>query len=476
VPIANPADRRDVAGHVQFAAGDDVAPAMARAQAAWRAWNATPVDERAACLERAADALEAARARFLPLLVREAGKTYADAIAEIREAADFCRYYAAQARLLFRPEELAGPTGESNRLSLEGRGVFACISPWNFPLAIFAGQVVAALVSGNCVVAKPAESTPLVADAMVALLHEAGIPVDVLHCLPMEGRPFGDVALAHPALAGVVFTGSTATGQWLNRALASRDGPILPLIAETGGLNAMVVDSTALPEKAVDDIIGSAFQSAGQRCSALRLLFVQEDVADRVLALLEGAMDELVVGDPALPATDIGPVISPAAAERLARHVEAMRREARVRKSVRLDERHAHGSFVAPQLIELRDARQLRAEQFGPILHVVRYKAPELDSVIEGIHASGYGLTLGIQTRIDSTWRRVHTGTTVGNTYVNRNMVGAVVGVQPFGGSGLSGTGPKAGGPHYLLRFASERTLTINTTAAGGDTALLGAG
>ena len=378
--------------------------------------------------------------------------------------------------MLFRAGELTGPTGESNHLVFEGRGVFACISPWNFPLAIFTGQVVAALVCGNCVVAKPAESTPLVAVAMVSLLHEAGIPADVLHCLPMEGRPFGDVALEHPALAGVVFTGSTATGQWLNRALASRDGPILPLIAETGGLNAMVVDSTALPEKAVDDIIGSAFQSAGQRCSALRLLFVQEDVADRILGLLAGAMDELVVGDPARPETDIGPVISARSAQQLGQHVAAMRGQARVLKSVPLGERHAHGSFVAPQLVELRDAQQLRSEQFGPILHVVRYRAAELDSVIEAIRSSGYGLTLGIQTRIDATWRRVHAGTSVGNTYVNRNMVGAVVGVQPFGGSGLSGTGPKAGGPHYLARFATERTLTINTTAAGGDTALLGAG
>jgi RHH-type proline utilization regulon transcriptional repressor/proline dehydrogenase/delta 1-pyrroline-5-carboxylate dehydrogenase len=291
----------------------------------------------------------------------------------------------------------------------------------------------------------------------------------------MEGRPFGDVALAHPALAGVVFTGSTATGQWLNRALANRDGAILPLIAETGGLNAMVVDSTALAEKVVDDVIGSAFQSAGQRCSALRLLFIQEDIADRTLALLSGAMDDLVVGDPSRPETDIGPVISGRAAEQLGQHVARMRKEAKLLKSVPLDERHSHGSFVAPQLVELRDARQLASEQFGPILHVVRFRAAELDQVIESIRSSGYGLTLGVQTRIDATWQRVHAGTMVGNMYVNRNMVGAVVGVQPFGGSGLSGTGPKAGGPHYLLRFATERTLTINTTAAGGNTALLSA-
>ena len=475
VAIANPADGDDLVGRIRFATGADAASAMERAGAAWPAWNATPVGERAACLERAADLLEAARPRLLPLLVREAGKTYGDAIAEIREAADFCRYYAVQARKLFAVEELPGPTGEINRLQLEGRGVFACISPWNFPLAIFAGQVVAALVAGNCVVAKPAESTPLIAAEMVALLHEAGVPADVAQCLPMEGRPFGDVALAHSALAGVVFTGSTATGQWLNRALARRDGPILPLIAETGGLNAMVVDSTALPEQVVDDVVSSAFQSAGQRCSALRLLFIQEDVADHMLAMLGGAMDELVLGDPALPETDIGPVISPRAAQGLMEHVRRMEGTARILKAGRLDGRHSKGSFVAPHLIELRDARELASEQFGPILHVVRFRSDELDGVLAAIRASGYGLTLGVQTRLESTWQRVHAATSVGNTYVNRNMVGAVVGVQPFGGSGLSGTGPKAGGPHYLLRFASERTLTINTTASGGNTALLGA-
>ena len=473
VSIANPANRADTVGAIRFATPGDVAPAMERAHAAWREWNTRPVDERAACLERAADALERSRDRFLALLVREAGKTWGDAIAEIREAADFCRYYAAQARRQLAAEDLVGPTGEINRLQPEGRGVFACISPWNFPLAIFSGQVVAALVSGNCVVAKPAEATPLVAAAMVGLLHAAGVPGDVLQLLPMEGRPFGEVALAHPSLAGVVFTGSTQTGQWLNRALARREGAILPLIAETGGLNAMVVDSTALPEQVVDDVIASAFQSAGQRCSALRLLFVQEDVAERILAMLQGAMDELVVGDPARPETDVGPVISPQAASSLMQHVQRMAASARILKAVPLEARHAAGSFVAPQLIELRDAAELGSEQFGPLLHVVRFKASELDGVLTAIRASGYGLTLGVQTRLESTWQRVYAGTHVGNTYVNRNMVGAVVGVQPFGGSRLSGTGPKAGGPHYLPRFTSERTLTINTTASGGNTMLL---
>ena len=474
VPIASPADRSDIVGEIRTAAPGDVAPAMERAHRAWRDWNACPVAQRAACLERAAAALEDSHDRILPLLVREAGKTWSDAIAEIREAADFCRYYAAQARRLLAAEELVGPTGETNRLQLEGRGVFACISPWNFPLAIFTGQVVAALVSGNCVLAKPAEATPLVGAMTVALLHASGVPREVLQLLPMEGRPFGEAALAHPALAGVVFTGSTATGQWLNRALARREGPILPLIAETGGLNAMVVDSTALPEQVVDDVVASAFQSAGQRCSALRLLFVQEDVAERILAMLQGAMDELVVGDPARPETDVGPVISPQAAAGLMQHVQRMSGSARLLKAVPLDARHAAGSFVAPHLIELRDAAELTREQFGPLRHVVRFQASALDGVLAAIRASGYGLTLGVHTRLNYTWQRVHAGTHVGNTYVNRNMVGAVVGVQPFGGSGLSGTGPKAGGPHYLLRFTSERTLTVNTTASGGNTRLLG--
>jgi RHH-type transcriptional regulator, proline utilization regulon repressor / proline dehydrogenase / delta 1-pyrroline-5-carboxylate dehydrogenase len=410
-------------------------------------------------------------------LVREAGQTLPDAIAEIREAADFCRYYAAEARELFgAPQALAGPTGESNELSLHGRGVLACISPWNFPLAIFTGQVAAALAAGNAVLAKPAESTPLVAAAVVDLLHEIGVPHGVLHCLPMAGSEFGAAALRDPRLAGVVFTGSTRTAQWLNRALAARDGAILPLIAETGGINAMLVDSTALLEQVVDDVIASAFGSAGQRCSALRLLCVQEDVADRLLELLEGAMDELGVGDPADPSTDVGPVISEAAAVALEAHVERMRGIARVRRRVALDQRHAHGSFVAPTLIELDSPGQLESEQFGPILHVVRYRSDQLGELLAAIRGSGYALTLGVQTRIEGFWREVFAATTSGNVYVNRNMIGAVVGVQPFGGSGLSGTGPKAGGPHYLPRLAIERTLTVNTTAAGGNTQLLQAG
>jgi RHH-type proline utilization regulon transcriptional repressor/proline dehydrogenase/delta 1-pyrroline-5-carboxylate dehydrogenase len=473
----NPADRREVIGHHRFAGAADVDHAFARARALQPVWNEAGGARRAERLERAADAIEEARAALLPLLVREAGKTVPDAIAEIREAADFCRYYAAEARRLFgAPATLAGPTGETNEISLAGRGVFACISPWNFPLAIFTGQVAAALAAGNAVIAKPAESTSLIGMAAVELLHAAGIPADVLHYLPMTGADFGAAALGDARLAGVAFTGSTRTAQTLQRALAARNGAILPLIAETGGINAMIVDSTALPEQVVDDVVASAFGSAGQRCSALRLLCVQDDIADRLIELLEGAMDELVVGDPRDFSTDVGPVISAAAAQELSRHVEDMRRRARVRKTLPLDERHAHGCFVAPHLIELDDVRQLEREAFGPLLHVVRYRAAELDQLLDGINASGYALTLGVQTRIESFWREVFRGTAAGNTYINRNMIGAVVGVQPFGGSGLSGTGPKAGGPHYLPRFASERTLTVNTTATGGNAQLLALG
>jgi RHH-type proline utilization regulon transcriptional repressor/proline dehydrogenase/delta 1-pyrroline-5-carboxylate dehydrogenase len=472
-----------------FARPADVEAAFAAAARAFNGWSRRPVEERAACLERAADALEADRDRFLALLVHEAGKTAGDAIAEVREAADFCRYYAAEARRLQgAPAMLAGPTGESNSLEMAARGVWACISPWNFPLAIFAGQVVAALVTGNTVVAKPAETTPRVALAFGGLLHAAGIPEDALWVLPMVGREFGETALAHPALAGVVFTGSTATGRWLNRALAARDGAILPLIAETGGINAMIVDSTALPEQVVDDAVNSAFGSAGQRCSALRLLCLQEEVADRILEMLEGAMDTLVVGDPADLATDVGPVITPGAADGLRAHIGAMRvAGARLRKQTALPaaaelERLARdggigpGRFVPPTLLELPGASALDREAFGPVLHVLRWKTRDLPALLAALRANGYGLTLGVQTRLDATRETVHAGSVAGNVYVNRNMIGAVVGVQPFGGTGLSGTGPKAGGPHYLARFVTERTLTVNTTATGGNTALLSLG
>ncbi len=476
-PVTNPADRRDVVGSARDATPAVIDAAFHGAAAAQRAWEALGGEGRAAILDKAAGLLDGRHGEFHSLLVREAGKTLNDAVAELREAVDFCRYYAVQARGLFgTPQRLAGPTGETNELSLQGRGVFACISPWNFPLAIFAGQVTAALAAGNSVVAKPAEPTPLIAAQFAALLHEAGVPAGALALLPCQGPVFGETALRHPALAGVAMTGSTATAQRINRLLAARDGAILPLIAETGGLNAMLVDSTALPEQVVDDVMASAFASAGQRCSALRILYLQEEIADAVIEMIAGAMDDLVIGDPADPRTDVGPVITAAAAEGLNRHIARMSREADVLRACPLDERHGFGSFVAPHLIELRQAGQLTREEFGPILHVVRYRSRDIAQVLETIRATGFGLTLGVQTRLEGFWREVFAQTQVGNTYINRNMVGAVVGVQPFGGSGLSGTGPKAGGPHYLLRFANERTLSVNTTATGGNAALLNLG
>ena len=476
-PVSNPADRREQVGSTRDAMPEEIRMAFDSSAAAQPAWNSSGGDARAACLEKVSDLLEADRAAFHQLLVREAGKTISDAIAEVREAVDFCRYYALRARKQFaNPERLEGPTGETNELTLQGRGVFACISPWNFPLAIFAGQVTAALAAGNTVVAKPAEPTPLIAARFIRLLHGAGVPPQAVHLVPTPGRLFGEIALAHPALAGVAMTGSTATALTINRSMAARGGIIVPLIAETGGLNAMIVDSTALPEQVVDDVVSSAFMSAGQRCSALRLLFLQEEIADTVLEMIAGAMDELIIGDPADLQTDVGPVINAAARDGLAQHAERMRKEARIVKACVLGEAHAHGTFFAPHLIELKAASQLSREEFGPILHVVRYRSSDILKVLQSIRDSHYGLTLGVQTRLESFWRQVFADTSIGNTYVNRNMIGAVVGVQPFGGNGLSGTGPKAGGPHYLTRFANERTLTVNTTATGGNAALLNLG
>ncbi len=474
-PVTSPADTREVVGLTRDASHGEIRAAMTAAAAAQFAWNATAAEVRAACLQKAAELLQERRGVFLSLLVREAGKTLPDAVAELREAVDFCRYYAARARELFGAEQqLPGPTGERNTLSLHGRGVFVCISPWNFPLAIFTGQVTAALVAGNAVVAKPAPATPLIAHAMTRVLHEAGVPAEVLQLTPADGPPFAAAALTHAALAGVAFTGSTATAATINRTLANRDGAIVPLIAETGGVNAMVVDATALPEQVVDDVVASAFTSAGQRCSALRVLYLQEEIADRVIELLIGAMRVLRIGAPHELATDVGPVISAAARARLVRHAERMRVEAKLLYACELDPRQAAaGHFFAPHLFELRRLDQLNSEEFGPILHVARFTHAQLPQVLAAIRGTGYGLTLGIHSRLDSIAQHVFRSLPVGNTYVNRNMIGAVVGVQPFGGQGLSGTGPKAGGPHYLLRFANERTLTINTAAIGGNVELL---
>jgi RHH-type proline utilization regulon transcriptional repressor/proline dehydrogenase/delta 1-pyrroline-5-carboxylate dehydrogenase len=469
-PVASPNDGRGV-GEVIEADPDTADLAMEAARRGFPAWNAVPATRRAEILERAGDLLEARRGRFLHLLQAEAGKTLDDALSELREAVDFCRYYAGEARRLFgAPEVLPGPTGEANRMALRGRGAFVAISPWNFPLAIFLGQVAAALLAGNSVVAKPAEQTPLVAAEAVRLLHAAGVPADALHLVPGDGR-VGARLVAHRHVAGVVFTGSTEVARLINRTLAAKDAAIVPLIAETGGINAMIVDATALPEQVADDVATSAFRSAGQRCSALRLLLVQEDVADRMVEMIVGAARELKVGDPRDVSVGIGPVIDREAKERLDAHVARMSREA---KRVHLaGDAPQGGTYVAPHVFELDRPEGLSEEVFGPILHVARWRAGELDRVLETIESSGYGLTLGVHSRIDATVETVVKRLSVGNVYVNRNMIGAVVGVQPFGGHGLSGTGPKAGGPHYLLRFATEQTVTINTAAAGGNAALI---
>ncbi len=451
--------------------------AVALAAAAQPDWDRVAAGMRAQMLRDAADRLERETARFVAICVAEAGKTVPDSIAEVREAVDFLRYYAARAEDSFgRPLSLPGPTGESNRLALRGRGVFACISPWNFPLAIFTGQVTAALAAGNCVIAKPAEQTPLIAFEMVRLLHAAGIPGDVLQLLTGRGSKIGPSITGDPRIAGVAFTGSTETARLINRTLAANEGPLPVLIAETGGQNAMLVDSSALPEQVVNDAVTSAFNAAGQRCSALRVLFVQEDIAPRVLELLAGVMDTLAIGDPALLSTDVGPVIDPASLATLDEHARGIVEGARWHHRAKLPGALARGHFFAPLAVEIDAIGRLEREVFGPILHVVRFAGSRIDDVVDQINASGYGLTLGIHTRIDSVARRIAARARVGNVYVNRNMIGAVVGVQPFGGCGLSGTGPKAGGPHYLPRFATEQTVTINTSAVGGNATLLSLG
>jgi RHH-type proline utilization regulon transcriptional repressor/proline dehydrogenase/delta 1-pyrroline-5-carboxylate dehydrogenase len=447
--------------------------AMTAAAAGFSAWAATPHFERAVVLERAADRLEENRGQLLALLQNEAGKTLDDALAELREAVDYCRYYAAQARNCLTAQPMPGPTGESNLLRYRGRGVFVCISPWNFPLAIFLGQVSAALVAGNSVVAKPAEQTPLIAARAVALLHAAGVPAIALHLVPGDGA-VGASLVADPRVAGVAFTGSTEVGGAINQALAEKSGPIVPLIAETGGINAMIVDATALPEQVIDDVMASAFRSAGQRCSALRLLCLQEDVAEPMLDMLIGATRELKVGDPREPATQIGPVIDAAARQKLETWIAGMERAGRVRWRWDRDRPlPAGGTYVAPTLIELDRAGELKEEVFGPVLHVVRWRADEIDALLDEIAENGTALTLGIHSRIDLTVDRIAARLPHGNVYVNRNMIGAVVGTQPFGGTRLSGTGPKAGGPNYLRRFATEQVVTINIAAVGGNAGLL---
>jgi RHH-type proline utilization regulon transcriptional repressor/proline dehydrogenase/delta 1-pyrroline-5-carboxylate dehydrogenase len=473
-PVFDPGDHRRQLGTVVEAGPEAVEEALARAALHAPDWDRTPAGERAAILERAASLFESRSAELIAPIIREGGRTIPAAIAEWREAVDYLRYYAQRARLDFAaPAPLPGPTGEKNELSLHGRGVFACISPWNFPLAIFTGQIVAALAAGNAVVAKPAEQTPLTAAAAVRLLHEAGIPGDVLHLLPGTGESVGAPLVADPRVAGVAFTGSTETARGIAQALAARPGPIVPLIAETGGQNAMIVDSSALPEQVVRDVLVSAFESAGQRCSSSRLLYVQDDIAARLIDMLTGAMAELLIGDPALLATDVGPVIDEGARAALEAHAARMTREGRLLYQCGLPPGTEHGTFFAPRVFEIDSAARLDREVFGPILHVVRWPADRLDRVLDEIDATGYGLTCGIHSRIDETRRHIVGRLRIGNVYVNRSMIGAVVGVQPFGGERLSGTGPKAGGPHYLYRFATERTLSTDTTAAGGNATLL---
>ncbi|MGD9602692.1 MAG: bifunctional proline dehydrogenase/L-glutamate gamma-semialdehyde dehydrogenase PutA [Gammaproteobacteria bacterium] len=471
--VRNPARHVEVVGRVREITADEARAAVGRARDAHPAWAARPAVERAAMLEAAADAMEREHDTLTALLQQEAGKTLPDAHLEVREAVDFLRYYAQQARLLARESVLPGPTGESNRLRVTGRGVFVCISPWNFPLAIFAGQVAAALVTGNSVIAKPAEQTPLIAQRAVQLLHAAGVPADVLQFIPGRGETIGTALTGDARIAGVAFTGSTATARRINRVLAARDAPIGVLIAETGGQNAMIVDSTALPEQVTDAVIASAFRSAGQRCSALRVLFLQQEVADVMLEMIAGAIRELRIGDPADPRTDIGPVIDSEQLAALTAHRDWLRTNARRVLECELPAGlAAQGCFFAPIAYEIPSLHVLTQEHFGPILHVVRFDKRRLDTVLEAINATGYGLTCGLHTRLDARVERVAARLRAGNLYVNRNMIGAVVGVQPFGGEGLSGTGPKAGGPHYLLRFVTERTVTVNTAAAGGNVEL----
>ncbi len=472
--LVNPANESQVVGTVVQATAADAERAVASALSVQPSWDSLGADKRAAILLKAADAFEAHRGEFLARCTLEAGKTLADGVAEVREAVDFLRYYAAQARAEFGGEKvLVGPTGERNALRLRGRGVFACISPWNFPLAIFTGQVAAALAAGNSVIAKPAEQTPLTAALAIRLLHAAGVPPQVLQFLPGDGGTVGAALTRDARIAGVAFTGSTDTARLIERSLAARNGSIATLIAETGGLNAMIVDSSALAEQVVLDAVASGFNSAGQRCSALRVLLLQQEIAPRVLELLAGYMEELRIGDPALLETDVGPVIDRDALRMLEQHAEQITAAAPWHHRMKLPPAAKAGRFFAPLAVEVSSLKSLEREVFGPIVHVVRYKASELDKVIDAVNAMGYGLTLGVHTRIDSVAQRIASRARVGNVYVNRNMIGAVVGVQPFGGTGLSGTGPKAGGPHYLHRFGTEQTVTINTAAVGGNASLL---
>ena len=470
----SPSDLGRSVGAVTEAAPADVDAAFAQARAAQPGWDRAGGPARAVVLRAMADALERERDGLIAVLAREAGKTLPDAIAEVREAADFCRYYAHLAEDQFAaPEALAGPAGERNSLRLQGRGVFVCISPWNFPLAIFTGQIAAALAAGNAVLAKPAEQTPLIAAEAVRLYHAAGLDPRLLALLPGRGESVGAALVTHAGCDGVAFTGGTDTAWKINQSLAARQGPIVPFIAETGGLNGMFVDTTAQREQVIDDVVVSALGSAGQRCSALRLLFLPRDTADGLIEGISGAMDTLVIGDPSDPTTDVGPVIDEEARQALETHLQRLAREAKVLHRLTPPRGLQGGVFFGPVLAEIPSAAFLEREVFGPILHVVRYDPEQLEDVARQLAARRYGLTLGVHSRIEAFAEEVAALVPAGNLYVNRSMIGAVVGVQPFGGEGLSGTGPKAGGPHALLRYALERAVSVNIAAQGGDPSLL---
>ncbi len=472
-PVYDPSNIKNIVGTVGTPTDEDIEMAVQKAVGAHPAWNKMGGNARAGILEKAADLMEADCERLMTIIAKEAGRTVADGLSEVREAADFCRYYAMQARQDFSSSlSLPGPTGEKNELSLHGRGVFFCIAPWNFPLALFVGQVAAALAAGNCVIAKPAETTPIIACEAVKILLEAGVPADVIAFVPGKGSHIGGILTKDDRISGIAFTGSTGTAKFINRGLAARDGAIVPLIAETGGQNVMIVDSTALPEQVVDDVLASAFQSAGQRCSALRVLFLQNEIADQVIPMLKGGLECLKIGDPMDLSTDVGPVIDENARSLLVSHAERMDKEAKLIAALDVPEDFKEGTYFAPRIYEIDSIEQLTEEVFGPILHIVRYDASKLDELLAQIKNTGFGLTMGIHSRIEASAKYIFNKSSVGNTYVNRNIVGAVVGVQPFGGQGLSGTGPKAGGPHYMYRFAAEKTLSVNLVATGGNTDL----
>ncbi len=476
VSALNPANLHEVIGTISEATHKDIQHALDQAEKAVPRWDATNIETRAQYLERIADLLEQRTPEFMTYAMREAGKNIHDALGEVREAVDACRYYALEARRVLSPKILPGPTGELNQLMYHGRGITVCISPWNFPLAIFTAQIVAALAAGNPVIAKPAEQTSITATKMIELMYEAGIPRDVLQLLPGKGEVVGARLIADQRVKMVVFTGGTSTARFINQALANREGAIIPLVAETGGQNAMLVDSTALPEQVVTDVISSSFNSAGQRCSALRILFLQEEVADKIIHMLQGAMAEIQIGDPSYLRTDIGPVIDKDAKAMLEAHAKYLNQVGKLIYEVKLPLESVSGVFFAPRAYEIPDLKLLKNEVFGPVLHVVRYRREQLDQIVDIINQTGYGLTLGVHTRINEMVEYIQSRAHVGNIYINRNIIGAVIGVQPFGGEGLSGTGPKAGGPHYLTRFVTERTLTVNTTAAGGNASLLSIG